>query len=84
MDVCLSFRWWMYGDKVLSEQQVKGEMRCFCCELSVCLLQQMCNRVFFWLLSAGDRVRGWFPRRCVEKCHYDTAASDNTSDKKVN
>uniref|UniRef100_A0AAQ6IDV9 Palmitoyltransferase n=1 Tax=Anabas testudineus TaxID=64144 RepID=A0AAQ6IDV9_ANATE len=48
-------KWWMYGDKVLSEEQMRGE-----------------------------RVRGWFPRRCVEKCHYDTAASDSTSDKKVN
>uniref|UniRef100_A0A3Q3B1B1 Palmitoyltransferase n=1 Tax=Kryptolebias marmoratus TaxID=37003 RepID=A0A3Q3B1B1_KRYMA len=30
------------------------------------------------------RVRGWFPRRCVEKCHYDTAAGDGAGDKKVN
>ncbi|XP_060794988.1 palmitoyltransferase ZDHHC6 isoform X1 [Neoarius graeffei] len=38
-------KWWMYGDKVLDEEQAK----------------------------AGLRVRGWFPRRCVEKCHYDSA-----------
>ncbi|KAG7267872.1 hypothetical protein CRUP_003452 [Coryphaenoides rupestris] len=50
-------KWWMYGDKVLDEEQ----------------------------MNAGERIRGWFPRRCVEKCHYDTAtASDNTSEKKVN
>ncbi|KAA8581493.1 hypothetical protein FQN60_003074 [Etheostoma spectabile] len=35
-------------------------------------------------MRVGERVRGWFPRRCVEKCHYDTAASDSTSDKKIN
>lgn len=29
-------------------------------------------------------MRGWFPRRCVEKCHYDTAASEDTSKKKIN
>ncbi|XP_041671381.1 palmitoyltransferase ZDHHC6 isoform X1 [Cheilinus undulatus] len=49
-------KWWMYGDKALSEEQIR----------------------------VGERVRGWFPRRCVEKCHYDTAASESTSDKKVN
>ncbi|CAL8382376.1 palmitoyltransferase ZDHHC6 [Gadus morhua] len=49
-------KWWMYGDKVLGEEQI----------------------------NAGERIRGWFPRRCVEKCHYDTAASDNTSEKKIN
>ncbi|XP_054625065.1 palmitoyltransferase ZDHHC6 isoform X3 [Dunckerocampus dactyliophorus] len=48
-------KWWMYGDKVLNEEQMRG-----------------------------DRIRGWFPRRCVEKCHYDTASIDGTSEKKVN
>ena len=34
---------------------------------------------------AGARMRGWFPRRCVEKCHYDTATTETTSEeKKVN
>ncbi|KAG2463246.1 ZDHC6 Palmitoyltransferase, partial [Polypterus senegalus] len=37
---------WMYGDKVLDEEQIK----------------------------AGVRIRGWFPRRCVEKCLYDKAS----------
>ncbi|MED6286580.1 hypothetical protein CHARACLAT_007458, partial [Characodon lateralis] len=57
-DIILATRgtkWWMYGDKVLSEEEMRD----------------------------GDRVRGWFPRRCVEKCHYDTAANHSTSDKKL-
>lgn len=33
----------------------------------------------------GTRVRGWFPRRCVEKCLYDTANNSTASeDKKEN
>ncbi|KPP61554.1 hypothetical protein Z043_120341, partial [Scleropages formosus] len=40
-------KWWMYGDKVLEEEQTQ----------------------------AGGRIRGWFPRRCVEKCLYDSANS---------
>ncbi|KAM9068751.1 palmitoyltransferase ZDHHC6 [Sarcophilus harrisii] len=27
----------------------------------------------------GSRIRGWFPRKCVEKCHYD-AESDQISE----
>ncbi|MED6232328.1 hypothetical protein ATANTOWER_027792 [Ataeniobius toweri] len=57
-DIILATRgtkWWMYGDKVLSEEEMRD----------------------------GDRVRGWFPRRCVEKCHYDTAANHSTNDKKL-
>ncbi|XP_030631065.1 palmitoyltransferase ZDHHC6 isoform X2 [Chanos chanos] len=47
-------KWWMYGDKVLDEEQTK----------------------------AGVRVRGWFPRRCVEKCHYDSANNSTVSEEK--
>ncbi|KAI1887197.1 hypothetical protein AGOR_G00203670 [Albula goreensis] len=47
-------KWWMYGDKVLSEEQTK----------------------------TGVRIRGWFPRRCVEKCLYDTANNSTTSEEK--
>ncbi|XP_048842930.1 palmitoyltransferase ZDHHC6 [Brienomyrus brachyistius] len=43
-------KWWMYGDKVLDEDQAK----------------------------AGLRMRGWFPRRCVEKCLYDAASGSAT------
>ena len=32
--VFLFFRWWMYGDKVLNEQQVAGEMTCLFCGLN--------------------------------------------------
>ncbi|XP_061083340.1 palmitoyltransferase ZDHHC6 isoform X1 [Conger conger] len=49
-------KWWMYGDKVLSEEQAK----------------------------AGDRMRGWFPRKCVEKCLYDTANNSTSEEKKEN
>ncbi|KAL2102512.1 hypothetical protein ACEWY4_001680 [Coilia grayii] len=50
-------KWWMYGDKVLNEDQA----------------------------NESTRVRGWFPRRCVEKCHYDTADNSTTpEDKKDN
>ncbi|XP_043911782.1 palmitoyltransferase ZDHHC6 isoform X1 [Protopterus annectens] len=45
---------WMYGDKILNEEQVK----------------------------AGIRIRGWFPRRCVEKCLYDTATGQPAEEKK--
>ncbi|XP_007259294.1 palmitoyltransferase ZDHHC6 [Astyanax mexicanus] len=47
-------KWWMYGDKVLDEEQTK----------------------------AGVRVRGWFPRRCVEKCLYDSANNTTTDEEK--
>ncbi|KAL7856919.1 hypothetical protein SRHO_G00158180 [Serrasalmus rhombeus] len=47
-------KWWMYGDKVLDEEQTK----------------------------AGVRVRGWFPRRCVEKCLYDSANNTSASEEK--
>ncbi|XP_056626997.1 palmitoyltransferase ZDHHC6 [Triplophysa dalaica] len=47
-------KWWMYGDKLLKEEQAK----------------------------AGVRVRGWFPRRCVEKCHYDSANNSTGEEKK--
>uniref|UniRef100_A0A8C2HU92 Palmitoyltransferase n=1 Tax=Cyprinus carpio TaxID=7962 RepID=A0A8C2HU92_CYPCA len=47
-------KWWMYGDKVLNEEQAK----------------------------AGVRIRGWFPRRCVEKCHYDSANNSTSEEKK--
>ncbi|XP_062859104.1 palmitoyltransferase ZDHHC6 [Trichomycterus rosablanca] len=48
-------RWWMYGDKVLDEEQTK----------------------------AGVRVRGWFPRRCAEKCPCDSANASASEEKKV-
>ncbi|ROI81854.1 Palmitoyltransferase ZDHHC6 [Anabarilius grahami] len=47
-------KWWMYGDKVLNEEQAKAEVR----------------------------IRGWFPRRCVEKCHYDSANNSTSEEKK--
>ncbi|XP_076855444.1 palmitoyltransferase ZDHHC6 [Brachyhypopomus gauderio] len=47
-------KWWMYGDKVLNEDQTK----------------------------AGVRIRGWFPRRCVEKCLYDSANNTSASEEK--
>ncbi|KAJ8365220.1 hypothetical protein SKAU_G00140510 [Synaphobranchus kaupii] len=47
-------KWWMYGDKVLSDDQAK----------------------------AGARTRGWFPRKCVEKCLYDTANNSTASEEK--
>lgn len=72
----------MYGDKVLNEEQLKGKDEN---TDAFVWFEQMCNSVFSLLWpSVGERIRGWFPRRCVEKCHYDTAASDSTSDKKVN
>lgn len=36
----------------------------------------------FFASSAGLRVRGWFPRRCVEKCHYDSANNTSASEEK--
>uniref|UniRef100_A0AAY4EZ29 Palmitoyltransferase n=1 Tax=Denticeps clupeoides TaxID=299321 RepID=A0AAY4EZ29_9TELE len=47
-------KWWMYGDKVLTEEQIRD----------------------------GVRIRGWFPRRCVEKCHYDSANNSAPEEKK--
>uniref|UniRef100_A0A672L9W7 Palmitoyltransferase n=1 Tax=Sinocyclocheilus grahami TaxID=75366 RepID=A0A672L9W7_SINGR len=32
--------------------------------------------------NAGFRIRGWFPRRCVEKCHYDSANNSASEEKK--
>lgn len=47
-------KWWMYGDKVLDEEQTR----------------------------AGLRIRGWFPRRCVEKCHNDSATNTPACEEK--
>lgn len=47
-------KWWMYGDKVLDEEQTK----------------------------AGDRIRGWFPRQCVEKCPCESANYLSVSEEK--
>lgn len=74
----------MYGDKVLNEQQVIGTLICLQFHLKIHISLKIPVLPVFCLPPAGERVRGWFPRRCVEKCHYDTAASENTSDKKVN
>lgn len=42
----------------------------------------LCQIIFLFPLLAGVRVRGWFPRRCVEKCHYDSANSSTGEEKK--
>ncbi|XP_041065584.1 palmitoyltransferase ZDHHC6 isoform X1 [Carcharodon carcharias] len=31
----------------------------------------------------GEHERGWFPRRCVEKCLYDSATEKPTEEKKI-
>lgn len=77
----------MYGDKVLSEDQMTGKNKNYSITEDLIKMLQtnvLCRLMCIVLLSAGDRIRGWFPRRCVEKCHYDTASSESTSDKKVN
>jgi len=40
----------------------------------------MCEMIS--LPVAGDRIRGWFPRRCVEKCLYDSANNLISEEKK--
>lgn len=77
----------MYGDKVLDEEQAKGtpmsQWKCFVLNFAFHIISfwgvflfkfnhsKKCT--FFCAALAGLRVRGWFPRRCVEKCHYDSA-----------
>ncbi len=76
-------RWWMYGDIVLSEEQAKGNVFMVLYDQ----IQQLKSFVIlmFKMISlpkAGVRIRGWFPRRCVEKCHYDSASNSTSEEKK--
>lgn len=81
----LIFRWWMYGDKVLDEEQTKGSnVKSPYFLHFIYSSYTILKNVFVSLYAclAGLRVRGWFPRRCVEKCHYDSATNTPACEQK--
>lgn len=70
----------MYGDKLLTEEQAKGKSYRKLLYFTKPYIH-LCEVIPLFLL-AGVRVRGWFPRRCVEKCHYDSANNSTSEEKK--